>query len=183
MVKKKIFVLGLAVALLTGSGSVYAAPALQAGDVNTGSAIEATEAGVPDKLLCDHVMTLAKGTAVTGEMLLNHLTVVDSEGKDLGMKDKLQFSGGPKSGLLTADEKAKQINDGLSRGEITVSVADYPWVGNYFSIEYIEVEVGVPSAIIGNPAFEISADVESINNDQEKLVFSGLNMGDEETKE
>ena len=37
--------------------------------------------------------------------------------------------------------------------------------------------------IVLNLYSENSEDGESINNDQEKLVFSGLNMGDEETKE
>lgn len=161
MVKKKVLVLGLAVALLVGSGSVYAAPVLQENGLVTGSAIEATEVGVPDKLLCDHELILPKGTIMTAEILLNHLTVVDSEGNDLGMKDKIEFSGGPKMFRLTAEEKAKQINDGLSYGEITAGVADYPWVSNYFSIGYSDVvEDTTPAGLIGNPAFEIPADVD-----------------------
>ncbi|MBC3802961.1 hypothetical protein GH808_00695 [Acetobacterium fimetarium] len=161
MLKKKVLVLGLAVALLVGSGSVYASPVLQENGVVADSAIEVTEVGVPNKLLCDHVLIVPRGTVMTAEILLNHFTIVDLEGNDLGMKDKIMFSGGPKSPLLTADEKAKQINDGLSRGEITAGVIDYPWVCNYFGLGYSDVvEDTIPAGIISNPAFEIPADVD-----------------------
>lgn len=158
MVKKKILVLGLAVALLAGSGSVYAST-LPVGEGAVDTVVVA-EVGVPAKIQCDFLLVVPFGETLTGEMLKNHFTVVDANGNDLGMKDKLTFTNN-KGARITADEKAADFNAGLSRGEPTVGLEGFYGINAQYGVKFLqEAEVGVPVAIIGNPAFEIPADVD-----------------------
>lgn len=182
MVKKKVLVLGLAVAMLVGNGSVFASTEMNDASVSTGSTEVATSAvGVPTKILCDPILIVPFGEKLTVEMFLNYFTIVDSDLKDLGMKDQLSFSNN-KGAKITVEEKVAEFNAGLVRGEPTVGLKDYLGISTIYGVTFAkESAVSTPAGITGNPAFEIPANTDitgDILRDHFQIVdINGKDLG------
>lgn len=172
MVKKKVLVLGLAVALLVGSGSVYAS-ALPVGEVITDSVI-ASEVGVPTDIIGNPAFEIPADVDITGDLLRSHFTIVDAEGNDLGLKDKLRFLTG-KGGLMTPEAQATILTNAFKE-DVKSVVSIIALVDGYPSLN---CETNVLLGQIINEPFNISYATHVQNEGWQKEVKDGKMSGTE----
>lgn len=132
MVKKKVLVLGLAVAMLVGNGSVFASTEMNDGNVNTDSVVVST-VGVPAKVEGSHEFKCVIGK-ITVEQLANFLKtykVLDSEGNDLGLSDQL-FIADAKFKSIPLEKIVNSMNNATAYNyDLMIGLPNYYGVGTY----------------------------------------------------
>lgn len=132
MVKKKILVLGLGIALLMGSGSVYA-ESLPSGDIDAGSVV-VSEVGVPAKVsegTHEFKCTIGQVTVKQLSDFLMTYKVLDAEGNDLNMSDQIIFFDA-KHKAIPLEKIADNMNNAKSYSyDLMIGMADWRVSGTY----------------------------------------------------